>query len=44
MVVRAQRLNPRDPRGRLMSGVMAIVAVIDEDYAEAVRWAERALA
>jgi tetratricopeptide (TPR) repeat protein len=27
-----------------MSGVMAIAAVIDENYAEAVRWAERALA
>jgi TolB-like protein/Flp pilus assembly protein TadD len=44
MVARAQRLNPRDPRGWLMSGVMAIAAVIDEDYAEALRWAERALA
>jgi tetratricopeptide (TPR) repeat protein len=44
MVVRAQRLNPRDPRGWLMSGVMAVAAVIDENYAEAVRWAERALA
>ncbi|MEA2788063.1 MAG: hypothetical protein QOG73_469 [Acetobacteraceae bacterium] len=44
MVARARRLNPRDPRGWLMSGVMAIAAVIDEDYAEAVRWAERALA
>jgi TolB-like protein/Flp pilus assembly protein TadD len=44
MVARAQRLNPRDPRGWLMSGVMAIAAVIDEDYVEAVRWAERALA
>jgi tetratricopeptide (TPR) repeat protein len=44
MVARAQRLNPRDPRGWLMSGVMAIAAVIDENYAEAVRWAEQALA
>jgi TolB-like protein/Flp pilus assembly protein TadD len=44
MVARAQRLNPRDPRGWLMSGVMAIAAVIDENYAEAVQWAERALA
>jgi TolB-like protein len=43
MVVRAQRLNPRDPRGWLMSGVMAIAAVIDENYAEALRWAEQAL-
>ena len=44
MVVRAQRLNPRDPRGWLMSGVMAIAAVIDGNDAEAVRWAEQALA
>jgi TolB-like protein len=44
MIARARRLNPRDPRGWLMSGAMAIVAVIEEDYAEAVRWAERALA
>ncbi|HEY1930162.1 MAG TPA: winged helix-turn-helix domain-containing tetratricopeptide repeat protein [Caulobacteraceae bacterium] len=44
MVARAQRLNPRDPRGWLMSGVMAITAVIDEDYATALDWAERALA
>ena len=27
-----------------MAGVMAIGAVIDENYTEAVRWAERALA
>ena len=44
MVARAQRLNPRDPRGWLMSGAMAIAAVIEENYTEAVRWAERALA
>ncbi len=44
MVLRAQRLNPRDPRGWLMSGVLAIAAIIDEDYAAAERWAERALA
>jgi len=44
MVARAQRLNPRDPRGWLMSGVMALAAVIDENYAEAEWWAERALA
>lgn len=44
MVERARRLNPRDPRGWLMSGVMALGAVIDEDFIEAVRWAEEALA
>jgi len=43
MVKRAQRLNPRDPRGWLMSGAMAIAAVIDENYADALSWAERAL-
>ncbi|MCB8881157.1 winged helix-turn-helix domain-containing protein [Acidisoma cellulosilytica] len=44
MVIRAQRLNPRDPRGWLMAGVMAIAAVIAADYPEALIWAERALA
>ncbi len=44
MVVRARRLNPRDPRGWFMSGAMAIAAVIDGNYAEALRWAEKALA
>jgi TolB-like protein len=44
MAMRARMLNPRDPRGWLMSGVMAIAAVIDEDFAEALAWAERALA
>ena len=43
MVTRAQRLNPRDPRGWLMSGVMAIAAMVDQDYAEALSWAEQAL-
>ncbi len=43
MVARAERLNPRDPRGWLMSGVMAIAAVADGDFPEAVRQAERAL-
>jgi TolB-like protein len=44
MVARAQRLNPRDPRGWFMSGVTAIAAVIEEDYPEALVWAERSLA
>lgn len=43
MVARAQRLNPRDPNGWLMSGVLAIAAVIDENYEEALSWAEQAL-
>jgi tetratricopeptide (TPR) repeat protein len=44
MVERALRLSPRDPRGWLMAGVLAIAAVIEEDFAGAVTWAERALA
>lgn len=44
MVERALQLNPRDPRGWLMSGVMAVAAVSESDYPEAIRWAERALA
>lgn len=44
MLLRAQRLNPRDPRGWFASGALAIAAVIDGDYAGAAAWAERALA
>ena len=44
MVVRARQLNPRDPRGWLTSGIVALAAIVDEDYAEAAAWAERALA
>ena len=44
MLARAQRLNPRDPRSWLLSGAMAIAAVIDQDFAAAVAWAEKALA
>jgi tetratricopeptide (TPR) repeat protein len=43
MIERARRLNPRDPRGWLMSGAMAIAAIIDENYAGAIIWAEKAL-
>jgi TolB-like protein/Tfp pilus assembly protein PilF len=43
MVERALRLNPRDPRGWFMSGAMAIAAVIDRNYPEAISWAEKAL-
>lgn len=44
MVMRAQRLSPRDPRGWFAAGVMALAAVIEGDYAEAQSWAERSLA
>jgi TolB-like protein/Flp pilus assembly protein TadD len=44
MVARARRLNPRDPRGWLTSGVLALAAIVDEDYSEAAAWAERTLA
>ncbi|WP_431272457.1 tetratricopeptide repeat protein [Dankookia sp. P2] len=43
MLARAQRLNPRDPRSWLLSGAMAIAAVVDEDFARAASWAEKAL-
>ena len=44
MAIRAQQLNPRDPRLWLTSGVMALAALVDEDYSEAATWAARALA
>jgi TolB-like protein/tetratricopeptide (TPR) repeat protein len=43
MIERAQRLSPRDPRGWFASGAMAIAAIADEKYPEAIRWAEKAL-
>jgi tetratricopeptide (TPR) repeat protein len=44
LIIRAQRLNPRDPRGWFASGAMAICAIADEDFADAIVWADRALA
>ena len=44
MMVRAQQLNPRDPRGWLMSGAMAVADLIDENDLGAIGWAELALA
>ncbi|MCA6123709.1 winged helix-turn-helix domain-containing protein [Bradyrhizobium sp. WSM 1704] len=44
MIERAQRLNPRDPRGWFASAALAICAVLDENFAEAVTWADKALA
>jgi tetratricopeptide (TPR) repeat protein len=43
MIERARRLSPLDPRGWFMLGAMALAAIIDENYAEAVTWAEKAL-
>jgi TolB-like protein len=43
MIDRARRLSPRDPRGWFMAGAMAISAIIDENYPEAITWAEKAL-
>ena len=43
MIGRAGRLSPLDPRGWFMSGAMAIAAIMDENYAEAVTWADKAL-
>ena len=44
MIERAQRLSPRDPRGWFTSGAMAIAALADENYPDALQWAEKALA
>lgn len=44
MVERAQRLNPRDPRGWLADGVLSLAGVIEEDWPIALRWAEKSLA
>jgi TolB-like protein/Flp pilus assembly protein TadD len=43
MIERARWLSPRDPRGWFVSGALAIAAIIDENYPEAVTWAEKAL-
>jgi len=43
MIERAQRLSPRDPRGWLTDGALAIAATADENYPEAIAWAEKAL-
>jgi TolB-like protein/tetratricopeptide (TPR) repeat protein len=40
---RAHRLNPLDPHGWFVSGALAIAAIIDENYAEAITWADKAL-
>jgi TolB-like protein/Tfp pilus assembly protein PilF len=44
MIERAQRLNPRDPRGWFAAAALAICAVLDQNFAEAVTWADKALA
>jgi tetratricopeptide (TPR) repeat protein len=44
MVLRAERLDPRNPRGWFAAGVLALAAVLDADYAAAIAWAEKALA
>jgi TolB-like protein/Flp pilus assembly protein TadD len=44
MVSRAQMLNPRDPRGWLMFGALALASIVEEDYVDAKRSAEQALA
>jgi TolB-like protein len=43
LIERALRLNPCDPRGWFASGAIAICAVADGNFAEAVMWADRAL-
>ena len=43
LISRARRLNPRDPRAWLLSGAMAISALIDGSHLDAVTWAKKAL-
>jgi TolB-like protein len=43
MIERASRLNPRDPLAWFMSGAMAIVATVEQNYPEAISWAEKSL-
>jgi TolB-like protein len=40
---KSQRLNPRLPRGWFHATAMAITCVIDENFHEAITWAEKAL-
>lgn len=40
---RARRLNPLDPNGWFVAGALAIAAIIDENYGEAIIWADKAL-
>ena len=44
MLLRARRLNPRDPRDWFSAGALAIADVIDRNYTEAISWADKALA
>ncbi len=36
-------MNPLDPHGWFVSGALAIAAIIDENYPEAINWADKAL-
>ncbi|WP_441242226.1 winged helix-turn-helix domain-containing tetratricopeptide repeat protein [Tardiphaga sp. 768_D3_N2_1] len=40
---RTRHLNPLDPHGWFVSGALAIAAIIDENYTEAIGWADKAL-
>lgn len=40
---RARRLNPLDPHGWFVAGALAIADIIDENYPEAIAWADKAL-
>lgn len=43
LLERARRLNPLDPQGWFVCGALAIAAIIDENYHEAIAWADKAL-
>ena len=44
LVARAQRLNPRDPHGWISAGALAVAAIAEGDFSQAIGWAEKALA
>ena len=44
LLERSQRLSPRHPRAWFVATGMAIACISDRNYAEAVAWAEKALA
>lgn len=43
LLERARHLNPLDPHGWFVSGALAIADIIDENYAGAIAWADKAL-
>ena len=43
LIERARRLSPRDPNAWVMSTGMAIACIAEENFSDAINWAEKAL-